>query len=304
MYKEMMIYHDINSKYQYDNLKIIILFHMKPYLIPEMRRNIWRFSRSYQSFLSPEHIGIFWWTDRIDGDLLQRLEISIHRMGYSPEEQVFLKHGCLYFKKNVIMKKILAIGPHPDDIELWCFGTMCKYADKGYEVHFLVLTKWEGGTEGMDRTKEAKEATSLLKCELHIENLRDRYISEWPETIEIIEKYVREIKPDAVFIPSLNDNHQDHRSVHRAAIVATRLTKEIFIYQSPSTTVNFMPNYYVDITPYMARKMQAVKIHSTQGGKVYMAERAVQGLAEYRAFDIFLNDKYVEAFELLKYIEE
>ncbi len=41
------------------------------------------------------------------------------------------------------MKKVLAIGPHPDDIELGCFGTMCKYAEKGYEVHFLVLCRGE-----------------------------------------------------------------------------------------------------------------------------------------------------------------
>jgi LmbE family N-acetylglucosaminyl deacetylase len=39
------------------------------------------------------------------------------------------------------MKKILAIGPHPDDIELGCFGSLCRYAEEGCEVHLLIMTK-------------------------------------------------------------------------------------------------------------------------------------------------------------------
>ncbi len=201
------------------------------------------------------------------------------------------------------MKKILAIGPHPDDIELGCFGTMCKYADMWYEVHFLVLTHGEWGTDGASRIPEAEKAASLLTCNLSIENLKDRYISEGAETIAVIEKYVKKIQPDMVFVPSMHDIHQDHRAVHKAAMVAVRLVKEIFVYQSPSTTYDFKPNYYVDITKYINKKVEAVKIHSSQWGKVYMADRAVKGLAEYRAFDIFLNDKLVEAFEVLKFIE-
>lgn len=198
------------------------------------------------------------------------------------------------------MKKILAIGPHPDDIELGCFGTMCRYADEGNEVHFLVLTRWEGGTDDGDRTIEAVKSSKLLKCNLHQENLKDRYISEGVETIQTIEKYVELIKPDIVFIPSLHDTHQDHRAVHYASLVAMRLVNEIYVYQSPSTNTDFHPNYYMDITKYMDTKTEAVRIHTSQGEKVYMADRAVRGLAEYRAFDIFKNDKYFEAFELFR----
>ncbi|MBW7954468.1 PIG-L family deacetylase [Candidatus Gracilibacteria bacterium] len=201
------------------------------------------------------------------------------------------------------MKKILAIGPHPDDIELGCFGTMCRYASEGDDINFLVLTKGEGGSNGLDRTNEAKESASLLKCNLFIENLKDKYVSEGVETISVIEKYINKIKPDIVFIPSRYDTHQDHRAIHYASLVATRLINEIYIYQSPSTNTDFKPNYYVDITDFIETKLKAVKIHSSQGGKVYMADRAVKGLAEYRAFDIFRNDKFFEAFELFRSIK-
>ena len=49
--------------------------------------------------------------------------------------------------------------------------------------------------------------------------------------------------------------------------------------------------------------MKAIKIHISQGGKGYMADRAIKGLAEYRAFDIFLNDRYVEGFDAIKVVK-
>lgn len=201
------------------------------------------------------------------------------------------------------MKKILAIWPHPDDIELWCFWSMCRFASEWNDVNFLVLTKGEWWTNWLDRTNEAQESSKLLKCNLFIENLKDRYISEWVETINVIEKYINLVKPDIVFIPSKHDTHQDHRAVHFASIVATRLVNEVYIYQSPSTNTDFKPNFYIDISNYIDLKIKAVQIHSSQWWKVYMADRAVKWLAEYRAFDIFRNDKFFEAFELFRSIK-
>lgn len=200
------------------------------------------------------------------------------------------------------MKKILAIGPHPDDIELGCFGTMARYVKEGNEVNFLVLTKGEGGTEDGNRMDEAEQSASLIKAKLFIEDLPDRFISQGPETITVIEKYVEQIKPDMVFIPTTTDTHQDHRATFNAAMVACRTVKEIYAYETPSTSRNFTPNFFVDITEFIQLKVKAVKIHSSQGGKGYMADRAVEGLAEYRAFDILLNDRYVEGFDIIKMV--
>jgi LmbE family N-acetylglucosaminyl deacetylase len=201
------------------------------------------------------------------------------------------------------MSVILAIGPHPDDIELGCFGTMARFADEGNQIHFLVLSKGEGGTIEGDRTVEARESASLIKANLYIENLPDRFISEGLETISVIERYVEKLNPRIVFMPTGNDTHQDHRSTFNAGLVGCRLVKEVYAYETPSTSRNFVPNYFVDITNYIELKVKAVKIHSSQGGKGYMADRAVQGLAEYRAFDILLNDRLVEGFEVIKVVK-
>lgn len=209
----------------------------------------------------------------------------------------------IYITKNYKMKTILAIGPHPDDIELWCFGTLCRYAEEGDTIHFLVLTKWEWGWEHTNREKEAQESSKLLDCTLHIESLKDRYISEWVETIKVIEKYIEILHPDIVFIPSKYDTHQDHRATHLAAIVACRKVNEIYIYQSPSTTVEFKPTLYIDISNFMDTKIQAVRIHTSQSNKIYMADTAIKWLAEYRAFDVLKNGTFFEAFEIYRIIQ-
>ena len=201
------------------------------------------------------------------------------------------------------MKTILAIGPHPDDIELGCFGTLCKFKDSGDNVNILVLSRGEGGIIDGDRSKESEESAKLIGANLYFENLRDRYITEGPETITVIEKYVEMLNPETVFIPSGIDTHQDHRSTFNAALVGCRTVKELYAYETPSTSRNFAPNFFVDITDYIDLKIKAVKIHNSQGGKGYMADRAVKGLAQYRAFDILLNDRYVEGFDAIKVIK-
>ena len=200
------------------------------------------------------------------------------------------------------MKKILAIGPHPDDIELGCFGTMARFKKEGDEIHFLVLSKGEGGTIEGDRTVESKKSASLINANLYIESLPDRFISEGLSTISVLEKYVEMLNPDIVFMPTGNDTHQDHRATFNAGLVGCRLVKQVYAYETPSTSRNFVPNYFVDITEYVDLKIKAVKIHTSQGGKGYMADRAIEGLAEYRAFDILLNDRYVEGFEVIKVV--
>jgi LmbE family N-acetylglucosaminyl deacetylase len=201
------------------------------------------------------------------------------------------------------MKTVLAIGPHPDDIELGCFGTLSKFKDSGDNVNILVLTRGEGGTIEGNRMEESRASAKLIEANLYFENLKDRYISEGPETITIIEKYIELLKPDIVFIPSGIDTHQDHRTTYNAALVGCRMVQELYAYETPSTSRNFAPNFFVDITDYIDLKLRAVKIHSTQGGKGYMADRAVKGLAQYRAFDILLNDRYVEGFDAIKVIK-
>jgi LmbE family N-acetylglucosaminyl deacetylase len=198
---------------------------------------------------------------------------------------------------------ILAIGPHPDDVELGCFATLAKLKAQGHSIHILLLSNGEGGGDPKKRLQEAKKSAALLDAKIYFGNLPDTRISDGIETITVIEKHIKKINPDMIFVNSEKDTHQDHRNAARALISATRFgPDEIYMYESPSTSKSFIPVIYYDVTEHFDKKMQAVKIHLSQGNKSYMADRAIKGLAEYRAYEIGLNDRLVEGFEVVKVV--
>jgi len=203
--------------------------------------------------------------------------------------------------------KILAIGAHPDDVELGCFATLAKLHKEGHEIHILVCTNGESGKVDekaiSNRLEEAKASAALLDAKIYFGHLPDTKLSEGIETILVIERHVKEIKPDIMFFNYKEDIHQDHRHLANAIISATRFTPEkIYMYESPSTSRLFAPNVYFDVTDTFDTKLKAIRIHQSQGKKSYMADRAIKGLAEFRAFEIGLNDRLVEGFVPLRVI--
>ena len=200
--------------------------------------------------------------------------------------------------------KILAIGAHPDDVELGCFGTLAKLARQGNEIHILVCTNGEAGGNPKGRTDEAKESAALINAKIYFGNLPDTRVSDGIDTILVIEKHIKLINPDIIFVNSEQDTHQDHRNVAKATTSSTRFgPDEVYMYESPSTSKAFLPTVYFDVTEDFPTKMAAVRIHESQGRKSYMADRAVQGIAEYRAFEIGMNDRLIEGFEPLRVIK-
>ncbi len=137
--------------------------------------------------------------------------------------------------------KILAIGAHPDDVELGCFATLAKLHKEGHEIHILVCTNGESGKVDeqsiSNRLEEAKESAALIDAKIYFGNLPDTKLSDGIETILVLEKHIKDIKPDMLFFNYKEDIHQDHRHLASAVISATRFTPEkIYMYESPSTS--------------------------------------------------------------------
>lgn len=207
-------------------------------------------------------------------------------------------------------QRILAIGPHPDDVELGCFGTLARFDREGAAVHILCLSAGELGLQHLDssqarlgRRKECERSAALINASVHVANLPDGGISDGLETIHIIEEQLELFKPTIVLMPSPNDTHQDHRNTALAAQSATRsVPNTVLVYQTPSTTTDFSPVYHVDVTEVFGLKLEAIKIHRSQDGKSYMAEDAVKGLAKFRAYEIGRLGQLYESFEVRRVI--
>jgi LmbE family N-acetylglucosaminyl deacetylase len=181
----------------------------------------------------------------------------------------FMEHALLLARaarnrRQQQQRRVLAIGAHPDDVEIGCGGTLAKHRACGDIVHILTLSRGAMGGEVNVRTAEAQRAAALLGAKLEFGNLQDGHITEGVETIEIIQAAIRELRPTHVYTHCLEDTHQDHRAAHAASLVAARNVSNVYCYQSPSSTVEFRPNRFVDITEYKRAKLQAIGAYKSQ----------------------------------------
>jgi LmbE family N-acetylglucosaminyl deacetylase len=198
--------------------------------------------------------------------------------------------------------RILAVGAHPDDIELGAGGTIARHVNKGDEVYFLVLTYGEQSGGKRQREKEALESAKILKVKsLFFSGIPDTKVTEGIETIMAIENLINEIKPYRVYTHCHKDRHQDHRNTALATYSAARKVPEILAYESPDSYPNFTPQYYVQITDTIKQKISALKKYRSQQNKRYFEVNAIKGLAQFRGYQIGVP--YAEAYEVIRIVK-
>lgn len=197
---------------------------------------------------------------------------------------------------------ILAIGAHPDDIELGCGGTLLKAARDGHKVFLYVITR--GGASGNpeERTQELFATANYLGAQkLWVDNFGDTKVQVGSKLINHIEFFIHESSADLVFTHSLQDYHHDHRAIAEATIEASRFSQNVLAYEVPLTK-EFKPLVYCDISDVIDEKIELIRMFRSQNGKQFTSADAVRGLAQYRAFQARLASHMdaVESFEVLK----
>jgi len=182
--------------------------------------------------------------------------------------------------------KILAIGAHPDDIEIGCAGNLLKYAKGGcsHEIYLLVMSNGaRGGEEAVRREEQERSAAVLRAKDLIWGGYDDTELSpHMNRMVSDIEVLIRKISPDFVFVNYGNDTHQDHRSLSKATVSATRYVKNVLFYEVP-TTVNFSPLVFVDIKETLGKKIDALLAHQSQVMKTNIEGLSIADVAKSTA---------------------
>ena len=161
--------------------------------------------------------------------------------------------------------KILAIGAHPDDIEVGCSGTLAKYAQNGHDIYLLVMTEGHMGGEGAIRKKEQAKSAKILEPRdliwgAYKDTLLTPHMNQMVHDIEVV---LKKIAPDFIFVHYEDDTHQDHQALAKATISATRYVRNVLFYEGP-TTQNFYPTIYVDIKETLDMKIAMLLAHHSQ----------------------------------------
>jgi len=200
---------------------------------------------------------------------------------------------------------ILAIGSHPDDIELGCAGTLLKYAKGGHDIYLFVLTTGSEAGDSRTRIKEQEEAARLIGTkELIWGNFQDTQLKAGKELISKIEKVIERIQPDEVYVNYYEDSHQDHRALAQCVISATRYIKRVLFYED-YTSLNFNPDIFVSIKDVLDEKINVLKAHYCQISRQYPTElnmlESVTAIANFRGFQGKV--KYAEGFKAFRYLK-
>ena len=181
---------------------------------------------------------------------------------------------------------ILAFGAHPDDVELGCAATLAKEINNGKKVGIIDLTRGELGTRGTAETRETEsdEAARILGVEIRLNmNFADGFlVNDKKHQIELI-KMIRKFQPEIVICNALEDRHIDHAKASKLVSDACFLSgllkidtkfdddddewqdswrpKQVYHYIQWK---NLEPDFVVDVTGYMNKKMEAVFAYKTQ----------------------------------------
>jgi LmbE family N-acetylglucosaminyl deacetylase len=201
---------------------------------------------------------------------------------------------------------ILAIGPHPDDIEIGCGGTLIKYARAGHAVSLMVLTDGSYGADPSIRKDEQEQAVNYMGAKgLYWGGYRDTELSCSRELIGKIDAVIEQVKPDVVFINFWADVHQDHRAAAQAAVSATRYIKEVMFFEVPSTQ-HFEPDIFVDIQDVLDKKLHLLNLHASQVNKTRVENLSIlesaQSCANFRGFQGRV--KFAEGFKSVRILRE
>lgn len=221
-------------------------------------------------------------------------------------------------------ERVLVIGAHPDDEVLGCGGVIARHVAHGDEVHVAIVTR---GTpelfppEQIENTrKELKQAHTLL-------GVKQAHFLNFPAPLlDTVARYklndallhlLHDYQPETVYMHHHGDVHLDHQVIYHAALVACRPIKGLTVRQllayetlsetewaAPQGDAWFVPNYYVDISAYLPRKLDAMACYASQVKPPPHARslRNIEALARYRGATV--SKDAAEAFMVVRQIVE
>ena len=218
--------------------------------------------------------------------------------------------------------RVVVIAPHPDDETIGVGGTICRHVAEGDEVHLLVMTEtypplWHE-TERERRQEEVRRAAEVLGlASVDFAGFPTVKLNAIPAVDlagYLIAQFNR-LRPDIVYVSPPGDVNQDHEAVFRAALVAARplpdsSVKVLYSYEvaptsrfgNPIDAARWMPTTFVDITPYIDRKLEAMSCYASELRQP-PHPRSLEGLRLFaRERGLAVGLEYAEAFQLIREI--
>ncbi|MEI3801740.1 MULTISPECIES: PIG-L deacetylase family protein [unclassified Chitinophaga] len=223
------------------------------------------------------------------------------------------------------MANIIVISAHPDDEVIGVGGTMLKHARNGDKIYWLIITGlYEEYGFSRERIDSRNEEIEKVAARLHVEKT---FKLDYPtmqlhsatiiDMVPKVSAVFKEVNPEYIYVLNRSDAHSDHRIVFDAIMACTKSfrypgIKRVLMYECISETEFapalpervFMPNYYVDISPFIDEKLEIMEIYESELGEHPFPRSLenIRAIAHFRGASVGV--KYAEAFQLIKFIDK
>ena len=209
-------------------------------------------------------------------------------------------------KNNI--ETILILAPHTDDGELGCGGSIVRFIEEGHDVYYAAFsTAEESVNPGLPpnileiEVKKATRKLGIRKDNLFIYNNEVRKLNYIRQ--EILEELIllkKKINPDIIFMPTINDIHQDHYTIAQEGLRAFK-DRTILGYELIWNNISFNTTSFITLNKkHIQAKVNALKEYESQKDKAYMSEEFIFSLAKSRGVQI--GKEYAECFEIVRWV--
>lgn len=217
---------------------------------------------------------------------------------------------------SILPRRVLAVGAHPDDIELLCAGTLAKFVAAGSEVELAIACRGDrgGSLTGPDpaiaarRREEARAAAAILGAPVHFLDFGDADVWDTPDARRMVSALLRQTRPELVLTHGPNDYHVDHvragELVCRCAWFAASpghatgqpplAAPPAVFYMDNLAGIAFEPTHLVDVTATFEVKRRMLACHDSQLDRAGGLHELAQTLARLRGFQAGVT--YAEGF--------
>lgn len=207
-----------------------------------------------------------------------------------------------------VCKTVLVLAPHTDDAEFGCGGSIAKMIARGDRVISVAFSAAEQSVplhlrRDILRTEviAATGALGIARDDCLVLNFEVRRFPEFRQ--QILDKMIelgREYQPDMVFLPSVNDTHQDHNTIAHEGFRAFKRTTMLG-YEVPWNNLDFRTGCFVTLNDGdLRKKIAALEKYESQKGRSYANAEFVRSLAMIRG--VQTGAKFAEAFEVVRWI--
>jgi CheY-like chemotaxis protein len=197
------------------------------------------------------------------------------------------------------VRRILAVGILPGDVEAGCGGSLLKRSLAGDPVRILVLATGTVGPDAEEVRVVARRAARDLGAELSLPPEDARELMDLDAMVLRLQEAVHEMRPHVIYAPSSRDVRESRQNAFRAAELAAFGAQDLLCYQAATTTLDFRPSHFEDISEFLDRKMATLSRYQSQSlGRPHLNPTLAGATARY--WGRFLGYTEVEPFEVVR----